>query len=201
MKTPILPCLDVIEWITRKIDHQHRSILNVEGKVVDNYKPSMINQMYHLKEAIVKVSPEWLKKKSESTDMLTILKGWWFKGHFRSKPATAEWKTSKFRKIFQIILIFLSRVFGRKDGYTFPNKWILIIYQIMTSGATLNWGELISLNLNNKLKKVHKEQQFYMSTYLMDVMCANLEFPLLKWKWEPNLPSIHVYCKMLWETK
>ena len=23
MKTPILPCLDVIEWITRKIDHQH----------------------------------------------------------------------------------------------------------------------------------------------------------------------------------
>lgn len=24
MKTPILPCPDVIEWITRKIDHQHR---------------------------------------------------------------------------------------------------------------------------------------------------------------------------------
>lgn len=23
MKTPKLPCLDVIEWITRKIDHQH----------------------------------------------------------------------------------------------------------------------------------------------------------------------------------
>ena len=44
MKTPILPCLDVIEWITRKIDHQHRSILNVEGKVIANYKPSMINQ-------------------------------------------------------------------------------------------------------------------------------------------------------------
>lgn len=36
---------------------------------------------------------------------------------------------------------------------------------------------------------------------LMDVMCANLEFPLLEWKWEPNLPSIHVYCKMLWENK
>ena len=50
MKTPILPCSDVIEWITRKIDHQHRSILNFEGKIVANYKPSMINQMYHLKE-------------------------------------------------------------------------------------------------------------------------------------------------------
>ena len=35
----------------------------------------------------------------------------------------------------------------------------------------------------------------------MNVMCASLEFPSLGWKWESNLPSIHVYCKMLWETK
>ena len=58
----------------QEIDHQHRSILNVEGKDVANYKPSMINQIYHLKEATVKVSPDWLKQKSDSADMLTILK-------------------------------------------------------------------------------------------------------------------------------
>ena len=32
-------------------------------------------------------------------------------------------------------------------------------------------------------------------------MCASLEFPSLGWKWESSLPSIHVYCKMLWDTK
>jgi hypothetical protein len=157
--------------------------------------------MYHLKEATVKVSPNWLKKKSESADMLTLLKGWWSEGNFRSKPVTAEWKTSKFRKTVQIIVIFLSRVLRRKDGSTFQDKWISIIYQIMTNGVTLNWGELISSNLDNQLKKVHKEHQFYMSTYLMDVMCANIEFPSLVWKWEPSFPSVHVYCKMLWENK
>ena len=73
INTPFLSCLDVIEWITRKIDHEHRSVLNVEGKAVANYKPSMINQMYHLKEATVKISSDWLKQKSESADMLTIL--------------------------------------------------------------------------------------------------------------------------------
>ena len=62
IKTPVLPYPDVIESITRKIDHQHRSILNVEGKVVANYKPSMITQMYHLKEATVKVSLEVLSE-------------------------------------------------------------------------------------------------------------------------------------------
>ena len=40
-----------------------------------------------------------------------------------------------------------------------------------------------------------------MSTYLMDVMCANIEFPSLEWKWESSLPSVHVYRKMLWENK
>ena len=201
MKTPILPCLDVIEWITRKEDDQHRSILNFEGKFVASHKPSMFNQMYHLKEEIIKIPPEWLKQKSESANLLTILKGWWSKSQLKSKPATTEWKTSKFKKVVEIIVILLSRVFGRKDGSTFPNKWIPIIYQIITSGTTLNWGELISSNLDNQLKKVHKEHQFYMSTYLMDVMCANLEFPSLEWKWEPSLPSIHVYYKMIWKNK
>ena len=114
VKTPILPCPDVVEWITRKIGHQHRSTLDGEGKVVANYKPSMINQIYHLKQATIKVSPEWLKQKGEYVDMLTILKGWWSEGNFRSKPANVEWKTSKFRKTVQIIVILLSRLFGRR---------------------------------------------------------------------------------------
>lgn len=201
MTTLILPCPDVIEWITRKVDHQHRSILNFEENIVASYKAFMINQMYHLKEASIKISPKWLKQKSESADLLTILKGWWSVGQFTSKPTTVEWKTSKFRKTVQIIMILPSRVFGRKDGSTFSDKSIPIIYRVITSGATLNWGELISSNLENQLKKVHKDHQFYMSTYLMDVMCANIEFPSLEWKWESSFPSIHVYCKMLWEKK
>ena len=40
-----------------------------------------------------------------------------------------------------------------------------------------------------------------MSSYLLDVMCASIEFPSLGWKWEPSLLSVHVYCKMLWENK
>ena len=49
VKTPVLPCPDVIEWITRKTDHENRSILNYENKSVASYKASVLNQMYHLK--------------------------------------------------------------------------------------------------------------------------------------------------------
>ena len=40
-----------------------------------------------------------------------------------------------------------------------------------------------------------------MSSYLLDVMCANIEYPSLRWKWEPSLLSVHVYCEMVWENK
>ena len=80
VKTSVLPCPDVIEWITRKIDHQHRSILNYEGKSVSCYKASVFNKMYHLKEACIKISAEWLKQKNEYAEFMTIIKGWWSKG-------------------------------------------------------------------------------------------------------------------------
>jgi hypothetical protein len=161
----------------------------------------VLNQIYHFKEAHIKVTPEWLKQKNESAKFLTIMKGWWSEGQFRAKYALTKWKTSKFRKSIQIIVILLSRVLRRKDGASFLDKWILIIYHIITSGSTLNWGELISSNLDLQLKKAQKDHYFFMSSYLLDVMCASIEFPSLGWKWEPSLPSVHVYCKMLWENK
>ena len=166
VKTLVLPCPDVIQWITRKIDHENRLILNSENKNVANYKALVVNQIYHLKEAHIKVTPRWLKQKNES---LTIMKGWWSEGQFRDKYASAEWKNSKFRKSVQIIVILLSRVFRGKDGSNFLDKWIQIFWI-----NTLNWCELISSNLDVQLRKFKKEHQFYMSSYLMNVMCASL---------------------------
>jgi hypothetical protein len=71
----------------------------------------------------------------------------------------------------------------------------------MTSGSTLNWDELISHIYNIQLKKAQKEHQFSISSYLLDVMCASSEYPSLGWKYKFDLPSIHVYCKMIWENK
>ena len=40
-----------------------------------------------------------------------------------------------------------------------------------------------------------------MDSYLLNAMCASREYPSLSWKWNPYLPSIHVYYKMIWERK
>ena len=57
IRTPILPCSDVIEWITQRVSHESKSILNFKDKSVASYKASVVNRLYHFKEAHVKVTP------------------------------------------------------------------------------------------------------------------------------------------------
>ena len=92
-------------------------------------------------------------------------------------------------------------IFVRKYTSSFPYKWIWIIHQVITYGSIFNWGETISSNLDIHLKKVQTEHQFYISSYLLDAMCASREYPSLGWRWRLDLPCIHVYCKMLWENE
>ena len=42
-KTLVLPCLDLIEWITQKVYHENRSIINSKDKSVASYKASIFN--------------------------------------------------------------------------------------------------------------------------------------------------------------
>ena len=48
-KTRILPYPYVIEWMTQRIDHESRTILNVEEKHVASYQALVLNQLYHFK--------------------------------------------------------------------------------------------------------------------------------------------------------
>ena len=77
------------------------------------------------------------------------------------------------------MVILMLRIFGRKDASHFPDKWIPIIHQVITYGSVLNWGEIVSSNMDIQLNNVKKEHQFYMDSYLLDVMCASREYPSL----------------------
>ena len=140
---------------------------------------------------------EWIQNKAEVVDYLAKMKGWWLEGNFRSKPSPTGRPTYKFHNFIQIMVILLSRIYERKDASTFPDKWVPIIHQVNISESVLNWGEIISSNLESHLKKVRSEHKFYIASYLMDVMFSSREYLSLGWKWNSSLPSIHVYWKMI----
>ena len=50
-RTSVLPCPDVIKWMTQRIDHETNTILNIKDKHVASYQPPKLNQLYHFKES------------------------------------------------------------------------------------------------------------------------------------------------------
>ena len=66
--------------MTQRIDHESRTLLNFEDKHVASYQAPVLNQLYHLKEAQVKVTQEWLQSKVELVNFLYIMKGRCLKG-------------------------------------------------------------------------------------------------------------------------
>ena len=48
-KTLVLPCLDVIKWMIRIIDHESRTIINFKDTNVAIYQARALNQLYHFK--------------------------------------------------------------------------------------------------------------------------------------------------------
>ena len=49
VKTPILPFTDVIEWMTQRIDHESKTIFNLEETNVAKFQAILMNQLYHFK--------------------------------------------------------------------------------------------------------------------------------------------------------
>ena len=96
--------------------------MNFEDKNVTNYQALVLNQLYHFKEAQVKVTSEWLRNKTESVDFLSIMKGWWYEGQFKEKASPIEWRTYNFRKHNSDHIHFVGKNFQKKRCIKFSRE-------------------------------------------------------------------------------
>jgi len=86
-----------------------------------------------------------------------------------------------------------------------PNSswlWVPIIHQFRP-GNIFNWTHILSANIKNKCKSLNNLLQdtvdyFFMSSYLVDSICAVTPFPLLPWSWSPSEEPIHLYYCKIW---
>ena len=74
-KPLIILCHDVVEWMTRKVDHSNRTLLNCEEKHVVSYQPYTIHIMYNFKENQIKITQDLLQSKVKTGHYLAEMKG------------------------------------------------------------------------------------------------------------------------------
>jgi hypothetical protein len=105
------------------------------------------------------------------------------------------------------IAMMMCRIYGKENTTHFFLLWVPIIH-IVAEGYSFDWEKILSDSLVQEIARYQslrakgKPAQFFMSAYIMDVVCFMAPFPLMDWSWTPNsYEPIHIYHSKLWEEK
>lgn len=88
----------------------------------------------------------------------------------------------------------------------FRDSWVPFISNISYGGTMFNWGAILCTNINQAIMESQElgddvSLDFFMSSFLQDVICASHFFPGLNQRFQLGEPPINVYCNILWENK
>jgi hypothetical protein len=99
------------------------------------------------------------------------------------------------------------RLYGREDTTHFFLQWVPLIHSVV-EGCSFDWAKLLYNSLTSRVTKYRAQKEsgnitsFFMSTYILDVVCFLMPFPLMSWSWTPSeAEPIHIYHSKLWEDK
>jgi hypothetical protein len=78
----------------------------------------------------------------------------------------------------------------------------------VAEGCSFNWAKILSDSLANRVTEYWEQKasgrpsSFFMSAYIMDMICSMTPFPLMRWAWTlAEDRPIHEYYEKLWENK
>jgi hypothetical protein len=108
---------------------------------------------------------------------------------------------------FKYVAMMTCRLYGREDTTHFFLQWVPLIH-LVSEGCSFDWAKLLSNSLTNRVIEYREQKEsgkitsFFMSAYIMDVVCFLIPFPLMSWSWTPSeAETIHIYHSKLWEDK
>ena len=214
--TPIgprfLPYYDMIRWVLDHIDLPTRTIINDQRTTIETFRPEHIQTMYKLPATFeYTYDVEFLEgfKKKECTEfdktMPGLIKDWVSRSaKFRANDQGIYSITSLEPQCMYVVMM-TCRLFGREDTLHFYIAWVPLIFQVV-EGCSFNWAKILSDSLFNRITEYSEQKSaggpsaFFMSAYIMDVICSMTPFPLMNWAWSPTQEkTVHEYHDKLWE--
>ena len=152
---------------------------NAKGQGYVAFSPGYVVLAYHLPEAQVFLSDDWLD--SIRMDLVETLKKILLPGKLYRYRQTGEYDTASLRAPYRFIALMLNRIFGRANDRLFKLEWIPIIFHVATQGTVFNWDSLVSSSLSSCLVaalggEAQKRSEFYMSSILIDCILCNQPF-------------------------
>ena len=130
-----------------------------------------------------------------------LIREWWYDPDSFKVIGEKIYHVTKLKKSPMLVFIMLCRLYGEKNPSRFKLSWVPIIRQVLV-GNIFNWAHILSTNLKQEVKKSQRFPPryfpwFFMSSCLVDVICALTPFPLLSWNQSPAKEPIHLYCSKM----
>ena len=109
-----------------------------------------------------------------------------------------------FKEPYKLLAVMLCRFYGVNNFQYFRLEWTPLAYYIETTCKVFNWKEIFSITFKDVILQAQKnlstkKPSFYLSSYIMDVVCASLSFPAMNWHQTRGNPPIQIYFPILWE--
>jgi hypothetical protein len=196
------------------VDIPTRTIINEKKVTIGTFRPEHLQAMYQL-------SPtpnfshnveflegfKWKECEKYGRNLSDLIKDWLsHPAKFRA-DCNEVYSISSLEPQFKYIAMMTCRLYGKEDTTHFFLPWVPLIHTFV-EGCSFDWAKLLSDSLTSRITEYRMQREnrkaasFFMSAYIMDVVCFMTPFPLMSWRWNPSKAEpIHVYHSKLWEDK
>jgi hypothetical protein len=210
----LLPYYDMIRWALDHVDIPTRTIISEQKVTIGTFRPEHLQAMYQLSPTPnFSHNAEFLEgfKQKEceqyGRNLSDLIKDWVsHPAKFRA-DGNRVYSISSLEPQFKYIAMMTCRLYGKEDTTHFFLPWVPLIHTV-AEGCSFDWAKLLSDSLTSRITEYRmqrangKAASFFMSAYIMDVVCFMTPFPLMSWSWTPSeAEPIHVYHSKLWEDK
>ena len=112
-----------------------------------------------------------------------------------------EW----FKEPYSLLAAMLCRLYGLPNCSYFKEEWASISHHVITTGKSLPWASILSLELKTTIEEFQKDtarkkSNFFFYAYIVDIFCAEFHYPNMGWSWVLWAPPVHISHSNLWDT-
>lgn len=201
MQVPYLAMHICRSLVVSHTDPKMMTLRSASGTQLVTFRTKKYHQMYHFPQPVNHMDALFYTH-NNNVNTKDILKHWIREpSKFRTTP-NQVYKTKLLRKACQLLIIFSCRLYGQESTKTFPESQVIVLDHFSSEGRPFNWSDMLALQLkvhvsNAQSLPTSEQAKFYMSVYLLDAICNQLQFPGMGWVVYFHIYMIHLFGKMI----
>ena len=144
---------------------------------------------------------------AHAVPVVDTIRQWWAEPDKFKVKKDQEYLVASLRKVYKLVAAMLCRLYGRPDATTFNGTWDTIMEHVMMHDTHFNWANILMTSMHTNLSSALAPEEglpseFYMASYLLDVVCAQLHFEGWAHNWDPTRTSEnHLQTKVFWDSR